>query len=110
MTQTDTLHYVESQFSVPGLQKISFIQETVFTHDFQRNSSIAAMEQSVNNYLKTPEEMEAEFCFVINSRRAAYYETDGRNDSFGQSNKTTDGYMNIHNLDEALSGFMEENY
>jgi hypothetical protein len=57
----------------------------------------AMFEQPVNNYLKSQEEMEREFCFVINSR-----------DSTLSIN--TDGYINIHNPDEKFSGYMEENY
>ena len=110
MTQTEVLHHVKKPFSVSGRERVPFTEDTVFRVEMPRNSSMTAMEQPVNNYLKTPEEMEAEFCFVINSRKAAFYEMNERYDATGRSNKTTDGYMNIHNLDEALSGFMEENY
>jgi hypothetical protein len=55
------------------------------------------LEQPVNNYLKSQEEMEREFCFVISSR-----------DSMLSIN--TDGYINIHNPEEKFSGYMEENY
>ena len=110
MNQTDTLHQVKSPFSFPGVQERSYAGETLFRDDILRNSSKNGMEQSVNNYLKTPEEMEAEFCFVINSRRATLSAMDDRYDSYGRIKKTTDGYMNIHTLDETLSGFMEENY
>ena len=110
MHQTETLHAVKDPISLSGIEKISFTEEIMFTAEMLRNSPTRTMEQSVNNYLKTPEEMEAEFCFVINSRRAAYYETNDSYDTYGRLIKKTDGYMNIHNLDEALSGFMEENY
>jgi hypothetical protein len=71
---------------------------------FERN------EDRVNNYLKTPEEMEAEFCFVINTRRAKFQDRDGAMDLAGNYNLKTDGYMHTSNLDETFSGFMEENY
>jgi|GraSoiStandDraft_1057264.scaffolds.fasta_scaffold15070_3 hypothetical protein len=59
-----------------------------------------AMELPVNNYLKTHKEIELEFQYGI----------DPRKNGLLSSNTTTDGYLNIHDLDNALSGFMEENY
>ena len=65
------------------------------------------MELPVNNYLKTPDEIELEFRYGINPGKA-----NVRRDNLHDvpSIMKTDGYLNIHNLDEALSGFMEENY
>jgi|GEM_PF-3654557 len=63
-----------------------------------------------NNYLKSPEEMEAEFCYVINTRRATYEELGDGFETYGGLKMKTDGNMNIHRLDETFSGFMEENY
>ena len=65
------------------------------------------MELPVNNYLKTPDEIELEFRYGINPRRLNL-----RKDNLSNVTSTMqkDGYLNIHNLDEALSGFMEENY
>lgn len=65
------------------------------------------MELPVNNYLKTPDEIEWEFRYGTNPRRLNVRKDNLHNLS---SIMTTDGYLNIHNLDEALSGFMEENY
>ena len=65
------------------------------------------MELPVNNYLKTPDEIELEFRYGINPAKVNL-----RKDNLYDvvSIMKTDGYLNIHNLDEALSGFMEENY
>ncbi len=65
------------------------------------------MELPVNNYLKTPDEIELEFQYGINPRKLSL-----RKDNLHDvaSIIKTGGYLNIHNLDEALSGFMEENY
>ena len=65
------------------------------------------MELPVNNYLKTPGEIELEFKYGISPRKV-----NARRNSPEDvlSITKTDGYLNIHNLDEALSGFMEENY
>ena len=65
------------------------------------------MELPVNNYLKTPDEIEWEFRYGINPRKLNLRKGN-LNDL--TSIIKTDGYLNIHNLDEALSGFMEENY
>ena len=69
--------------------------------------SEGVMELPVNNYLKTPDEIEIEFRYGINPRKLNL-----RKDNLNgiTSIIKTDGYLNIHNLDEALSGFMEENY
>ena len=108
MNQTDTLT-VKNQFSFSGTGNFSIaIEEKIFESVGNSNESLPATEQPVNNYLKTPEEMEADFCFVINSRRA--FEKDDSFDTYGRLIMRTDGYMNIQGLDEILSGSMEENY
>jgi hypothetical protein len=65
------------------------------------------MELPVNNYLKTPGEIELEFKYGISPRKG-HLRRDSLDDVVTITK--TDGYLNIHNLDEALSGFMEENY
>ena len=71
------------------------------------NNCEGIMPLPVNNYLKTPDEIEMEFRYGINPRKLNL-----RKDNLHDvaSIMKTDGYLNIHNLDEALSGFMEENY
>ena len=71
------------------------------------NTNEGSMPLPVNNYLKTPDEIEMEFRYGINPRKLNL-----RRDNLHDvaSIMKTDGYLNIHNLDEALSGFMEENY
>lgn len=109
MNQTDTLT-VKNQFSFSGTGNFSMVvEEKIFEVRRDDNEPLPAMEQPVNNYLKTPEEMEADFCFVINSRRA-FQEKDDSFDTYGRLIMRTDGYMNIQGLDEILSGSMEENY
>ena len=112
MNQTETINPMENPFSFSGIENfsITLTGDSLFKVEGRRNERMSAMEQPVNNYLKTPEEMAAEFCFVINSRKASIYESDDSNDTYGRLMKNTDGYMNIHSLDEKLSGFMEENY
>ena len=111
MTENKNPNHVENSFSFSLTENlsISVSEEHLFRFGGD-NGNRATMEQPVNNYLKSPEEIEAEFCFVINSRKAAYQELEDSFDTYGRLKMKTDGYMNIHNLDEALSGFMEENY
>ena len=101
---------MENQFSFPGTDDLSItVDEKIFKVGGNSNEPLRAMDQPVNNYLKTPEEMEADFCFVVNPR-SAFPERSDSFDSYGRLIKRTDGYMNIHGLDEVLSGPMEENY
>jgi hypothetical protein len=101
--------------------RISEIAETLFPFSDIQNLSITIKEESfgktnddrmelpVNNYLKTPREIELEFQYGINPRKIGLHEKrNGMNPESSIIN--TDGYLNIHNLDETLSGFMEENY
>jgi hypothetical protein len=70
-------------------------------------SKEGVMELPVNNYLKTPGEIELEFRYGISPRKSN--SRRDRPDDVVSISKT-DGYLNIHDLDEALSGFMEQNY
>lgn len=67
-------------------------------------------DSSTDNYLKSPEEIEAEFCYVINTRQSLYPELDNVMEIQGRLKITTDGYMNSPELENAFSGPMEENY
>jgi hypothetical protein len=112
MNQTKNLKPVMNLLSFSGLENLSVsILEDKFLRITKKNSETSgAMELPVNNYLKTPEEIEREFQSGISSRKAVFQK---RKDSLNNSDESTrkrDGYINIHNPDEALSGFMEENY
>jgi ribosome biogenesis protein Tsr3 len=109
MNTTENLIFVENPFRLSTIDKVSATivsGEPIFRIEKKTTETVdiswqAMMEQPVNNYLKTQEEMEREFCFVINSRNTEFGSTMTMN---------TDGYINIHNPDELLSGYMEENY
>ncbi len=64
--------------------------------------------QSINNYLKTPEEIDADFSQQVNFH--------GMVVAIEKSSSTTklieykDGYINIHDPEIINQGFMEENY
>ena len=61
----------------------------------------------VNNYLKTPDEIELEFRYGINPRKLNLKKDSLINLT---SILKTDGYSNIHEFDTVMSEFMEENY
>ena len=73
----------------------------------EAQNSEGLMELPVNNYLKTQDEIELEFRYGIHPGKFNLRRDNLRDVA---SIMKTDGYLNIHNLDEALSGFMEENY
>jgi hypothetical protein len=91
-------------FPFVSLEDIATKKENVST----KNTG-EMMELPVNNYLKTHEEIIMDFQYGINRKTGL----QGKRNSSGipgTQNTTTDGYLNIHDLDKALSGFMEENY
>ena len=106
MTQTQQKNVAQNLFPFSGADNISTLLTEETSVKLERISE-GLMELPVNNYLKTPEEIELEFRYGVkpgklNLRRDNLHDV--------ASIIKTDGYLNIHNLDEALSGFMEENY
>ena len=63
---------------------------------------------SINNYLKTPEEIDAELCSEMNTRKEALAEHKDLLDSYGRIFKNRSD--NAYGPDNNPSGFMEENY
>ena len=63
---------------------------------------------SANNYLKTPEEIEAELCLEMNKRKETFAENKDLMDSYGRIFKNRSD--NAYGPDNNPSGFMEENY
>ncbi len=101
----------ESLFSFSGFKNsaVSFIKESFIQIEKILPFKGLTDKEPVDNYLKSPEEIEAEFSFVMNTRQNDF---DGRNDRFetyGRTINNTDGYLNITSSDQP-SGFMEENY
>ncbi|SRR5258705_11080643 len=110
MIHTQQKDLAQNPFPFSGIEEVSVIlrQETFRQETLMGpTGNEGLMELPVNNYLKTPDEIEMEFRYGINPRRLNL-----RKDNLSDvtSIMRTDGYLNIHNLDEALSGFMEENY
>jgi hypothetical protein len=67
-------------------------------------------DRAVNNYLKSPEEIEAEFCLEMNNSKSSYSTFSGRGEKFVSIISYQDGQMNTYSPDIDPSGFMEENY
>ena len=98
-SQMETLHVLRGEENIltatkTGEQGVQAVEEQV-------------MELRVNNYLKTPDEIEMEFRYGINPGTLHLRMESLRSLALITN---TDGYSNIHDLDKALSGFMEENY
>lgn len=106
MTQTQIADIAGHLFPFTSPENLSItIKEESF---FGENETV--MELPVNNYLKTPQEIQMEFQYGINPRKNGGYDRKSIANRQGSMTITTDGYVNIQNLDETLSGFMEENY
>jgi len=102
MNYTETLQ-VEMPFSLA--------ERTPFVVDNKTDKSIRDENKqgaSVNNYLKTPEEIEAEFCRAMNSNRAIFAEHKDLFDTYERFIKNRSD--NAYSPDNNPSGFMEENY
>jgi hypothetical protein len=112
MNETQNLKPVMNLLSFSSLENLSVstLEDNFFRITKKSNETPEAMELPVNNYLKTPEEIEREFQSGISSRKAVFQKRKDSLNNSGASIRKTGGYINIHNLDEALSGFMEENY
>ncbi|MET0462175.1 MAG: hypothetical protein ABW007_03440 [Chitinophagaceae bacterium] len=62
----------------------------------------------INNYLKTPEEIDADLTQQVSFQRVVVsVEVDG---SYAKLKEYKDGYNNIHDLGLINQEFMEENY
>jgi hypothetical protein len=112
MTQTQNPDLVKDLFSFPGIENLSagIIEDNLFRISKKGNDTPVVMELPVNNYLKTPEEIEMEFLRLTHSRKVAFHERQDSLDNTDTSTSQSNAYMNIHNLEVTLSGFMEENY
>jgi hypothetical protein len=101
----------ETLFSFTGFKNsaVSFIKESFSQIEKILPFKGMTDKEPVDNYLKSPEEMEAEFSFVMNTRKDDFDTRNDRYESYGRTPNNTDGYFNITHP-EQHSGFMEENY
>ena len=102
MNQTDTLHY-EMPFSFAEFKK-KVINST--PHKLMRFDK--SLGTSINNYLKSPEEIDAEFTLEMNNSKTMFVEHDDHLETYGRliNNSSSNAYY----PDYSHSGYMEENY
>jgi hypothetical protein len=98
MIQAGTLN-LEMPFRSELIKRDSFEKKKI---GFDRNRPDTAFENSINNYLKTPAEMDADFCLEMGEHHSQVKEW---------IMLKKDGYIiNAYGPDYTHSGFMEENY
>lgn len=115
MNYTENVIQPESQFSFSGLNKFSSAivsDERIIRVKQRANDMVSFMKDAINNFLKTPEEIEEEFCLVGTSYFAVSPEQNSRTGQHDNHPKKKDGYINIQDPEELfnLFGAMEENY
>ena len=104
MNQAETLHAeMQMPFSFAEIKRtvVNKMQQKKFR--FEKN-----LGTSINNYLKTPEEIDAEFFLEMNSRKKIFSEHNDHLDTFGRILNISNS--NAYSPDYTHSGFMEENY
>lgn len=106
MNQSETL-IAETTFSFSELKKnvTGAIEKQIFRFEKHRTDLV----KTINNYLKTPEEMDAEFSLEMNANKLMMKEYTGIFDTY-DTIINTDGNTNTYGPDDTPSGFMEENY
>jgi len=109
MNQTETVER-ETTFSFSELRKKSVDLSEKKIFGFEKTRSNLSLEQTINNYLKTPEEMEAEFTLEMNTSKLMIKEYTDIFDTYGRLAQNKDGHTNTYSPDDTSSGFMEENY
>ena len=109
MNQADTLN-IEAAFSFSELNKnVAGISEKKIFR-FEKNQANRPFVKPINNYLKTPEEMDAEFSLEMNANKSILKEHIDIFDTYGRIIKNTDILIYSYSTDDTHSGFMEENY
>jgi len=107
MNQSETL-IAETAISFSEFKKntTTVVENKTFRFERTRTDTV----KMINNYLKSPEEMDAEFCLEMNTNKLMIKEYTGIFDTYGTINKNKDGNINTYSPDDTHSGFMEENY
>ena len=107
MNQSETL-IAETTFSFSDLKKnvTGVIEKQIFRFEKSRTELV----KTINNYLKTPEEMDAEFFLEMNMNKLTTKEYTGIYDTYDRIIKNKDRNTNTYGPDDTPSGFMEENY
>ncbi|MGZ5219290.1 MAG: hypothetical protein ACXWWD_09570 [Chitinophagaceae bacterium] len=109
MEQTGTLK-METTFSFSELRKkvVDISEKKVF--GFEKTRANLSLEQTINDYLKSPAEMDAEFSLAMHTGKLMIREHSDIFDTYGRLVEFRDGKNNTYCSDNTPSGFMEENY
>lgn len=76
---------------------------------YERSNPEMSLEKTINNYLKTPAEMDAEFSMEMNTPKLMGWQQSETYDEYGRI-FYKDENINAYSPDDTPSGFMEENY
>jgi hypothetical protein len=101
------IHHLEKGFSLRDLKDsvTNFVQTQLDRLERKVEQRVL---NPINNYLKTPEEIDADLTHQVNFQRVTVsVEIDG---SYAKLKEYKDGYNNIHDLGLINQEFMEENY
>ncbi len=107
MNQSEPL-IAETTFSFSELKKN--VTDTIEKKIFRFEKNCTNLAKNINNYLKTPEEMDAEFSLEMNMNKLMSKEYTDVYDTYGRMIQSKDGNTNTYSPDDTHSGFMEENY
>lgn len=88
----------------------SHVTEAITRKAFRFESRRYWPAKTVNNYLKTPEEMDAEFRLEASMNTVRKSDCTPIHDLYGKMMENEDGNTNTYGPDVTHSGFMEENY
>ena len=103
MKQAETFK-IEAAFSFTESKSIADLQPRSL--GYSRTATALHLQNTINDYLKTPEEMDVDFYLEMNSLKTHLRDLHTSPDSEG---RLTDNYNNFF-LNNTHSGFMEENY
>lgn len=109
MNQTGTMKR-KTRFSFAELRKEVANSGEKKIFGFEKTRTDLSLEQTINNYLKTSAEMDAEFSLEMNTGKLMIREHTDSYDTYGRVVEYKDGSNNTYSPDNTLSGFMEENY
>jgi hypothetical protein len=79
-------------------------------HPGVKTKDLPPQELPVNNYLKSREEIDAEFRFIISSSKQESAKSEISSATYGRIVKIAESYSYLHSIDEALRAPLEENY
>jgi hypothetical protein len=111
MNFTENFSQVIDLFPFSRIENKSAVtEETVYRNTKNSNEAALPMEMPVNNYLKTPAEIEREFHQATDVSIGNIQKIKSNSDNSVPPFIGNQTFIIMHNADEILSGFMEENY